>query len=227
LDFKIRGEPFPFATDGEKKWKKILEAQLPQAANNNEIGVNLKFIYNSSHHKGPADLDNLCEPVFSILVNRKGWFRGKRPNIIWWNAKKIQGNVQNGCEIELIDDDMDFTIDKNNVVFDEIYTGNLPTSGADSTFFNWVMGHENEKIIDSQNCQVTILFEKLNINLGDIATGPIKSIIDCLFPILGGSPSKPHDHKVSCIRVKKQVKNLILNSVRIVVEKSEVNSSQL
>jgi hypothetical protein len=28
-----------------------------------------------------ADLDNLCEPVFSVLANRLGWFGGSRPNV--------------------------------------------------------------------------------------------------------------------------------------------------
>ena len=39
--------------------------------------------------KSPGfDLDNLLDPVFSVVINSRGWFGGHRANLRWVAARK-------------------------------------------------------------------------------------------------------------------------------------------
>jgi hypothetical protein len=37
------------------------------------------------------------------------------------------------------------------------------------------------------------------VNLGDIAAGRPKNVIDCLYPVIGGRPGAPDDSRVTAI----------------------------
>ena len=68
---------------------------------------------------------------------------------------------------------------------------------------------------------VQIQFGSAAVNLGDIATGKTKPIIDCLFPVLGGTSGDPDDDRISTLQVEKGVKEVPLDGVRIFVAKLE------
>lgn len=39
------------------------------------------------------------------------------------------------------------------------------------------------------------------VNLGDISTGRVKNVIDCLYPVIGGSAGAPLDDRVTRLEV--------------------------
>ena len=102
IKFKVEGLPATFATPLEKEWKQKLQNQIESPSfQGRENGLILKFIVPSFKRNGhPFDVDNLCEPVFSVLVNKIGWFRGFRPNILWWQASKEIGENP-GCIFDI------------------------------------------------------------------------------------------------------------------------------
>jgi hypothetical protein len=43
------------------------------------------------------------------------------------------------------------------------------------------------------------------VNLGDIATGRLKNVIDCLYPVIGGRPGAPNDARITLIEATRRV----------------------
>ena len=93
VTFVVPGVPAAFATAGEKPWKARLIAESPAPSmGGDEAGLTARFILPTLAPAGhPLDIDNLCEPLFSIVVSHVGWFRSRRPNMQWWRASKGQG----------------------------------------------------------------------------------------------------------------------------------------
>jgi hypothetical protein len=55
----------------------------------------------------------------------------------------------------------------------------------------------------------------LKKNLGNISSGPIKIIIDCIYPIIGRISQDPDDWKIDLIQVEKDPSNRNPDSVKI------------
>lgn len=76
----VEGVPATWETKGEKPWKECLLQVLAPFDKPRCNGTELHFRLPSLAPKGhPLDVDNLCEPEFSVLVSQLGWFSGKRP----------------------------------------------------------------------------------------------------------------------------------------------------
>jgi hypothetical protein len=54
---------------------------------------------------------------------------------------------------------------------------------------------------------LSLSFAGTKVNLGDTGTGPIKPLIDGLWPVLGGRPGDPHDWRVRRLIVIKGVQS--------------------
>jgi len=218
ISFYVHGEPSSFSTAREKPWKMNLEQQLPSRDQNGfEKGLVIDFHLESMTINGHYfDVDNLCEPVFSVLINNKGWFNGKRPNIQWFRASKIK-DKKSGCNFRLTaSKEPERNIDFKNTIFDKIYSGNLPKSATDDEFISWSK-QNSTGIKYSPSIYLNIEFGGKKINLGDIATGRIKSIIDCLYPVIGGNKGAPTDWKIDILDVQKGVTTIPEGSVRILL----------
>jgi len=216
ISFYVHGEPSSFSTAREKPWKMNLEQQIPSGDKNCfEKGVIIDFHLESMTVNGQYfDVDNLCEPVFSVLINNKGWFNRKRPNIQWFRASKIK-DKKSGCNFRLTSSkEAERNIDFKNTLFDKIYSGNLPKSATDDEFISWIKLNSTG-LKHSGSFYLNIEFGDQKINLGDIATGRIKSIIDCLYPVIGGNKGAPTDWKIDILDVQKGVTTIPEGSVRI------------
>ena len=55
---------------------------------------------------------------------------------------------------------------------------------------------------------VSITFRDGRLNLGDIGAGPIKILIDGLWPLLGGCRGQPNDDRVTALVARKGVVDL-------------------
>lgn len=218
ISFYVNGEPSSFSTAREKPWKMNLEQQIPSGDKNGfEKGVIIDFHLESMTVNGQYfDVDNLCEPVFSVLINNKGWFNGKRPNIQWFRASKIKDN-KSGCNFRLTSSkEAEKNIEFKNTIFDKVYSGNLPKSATDEEFISWIK-QNSTGVKQSPSFYLNIEFADQKINLGDIATGRIKSIIDCLYPVIGGNKGAPTDWKIDILDVKKGLTTIPEGAVRILL----------
>jgi len=144
-----------------------------------------------------ADLDNLCEPVFAVLANRLGWFGGRRPNVRAFWARKALAEPT-GCRIRITDSRWAETSPNGDVLLDGTYMDELPRSARDENFAAWVSRTMSRPARSLGELTVELGFAG-PVNLGDIATGRLKNVIDCLYPLIGGRPGAPNDSRITVI----------------------------
>ena len=201
MPFFIKGEPATFATKSEENWKQILASAIPLCQGVNKYsGITLRFTLSSStHNSQPFDLDNLVEPVFSVLIGEKGYFSGKRTNLLWWYAKKNIGTPA-GVEIELSGGSPLIRI-RGTEIFKGEYNGELPKSATSEALSSWLIS-QGFRERRHERYGIHLIFPE-RINIGEIATGAVKATIDCLWPIIGGKPRAPEDWRIEELMVEK------------------------
>lgn len=210
----VSGLPATFATAREKPWKTELSNQLssPTMAGN-ERGVELQFNVLSLAPNGqPLDVDNLCEPVFSVLVGQLGWFGAARGNVHWWSATKRDGGPH-GCGIT-ISDARSAGVPSAPPTLEGVYRGMLPRNAKEADVAAWASGLVRGATELPTRCIVHLAFGSNTVNIADISTGVVKSFVDCLYPILGGRAGAPEDYRVSQLIVEKGAAGLVSNEVR-------------
>jgi len=219
--FWIPGIPATFATAAEKVWREALDWAIPQVPGGRTFtGVELAFSVEGDLRGGqPYDLDNLCEPVFSALVNRKRWFDGRRQNIQWWLATRTLASPI-GCRLRLAATPLD-RAPRGKPLFSGIYRGEFPRGASDTRIADWLRAAGISAPRHRSRFAVSLEFGSAAINLGDIATGPVKSVIDNLFPIVGGVMQAPEDWRIARLRVHKGVSELESDAVRITLRTPE------
>jgi hypothetical protein len=196
LDVFVVGTPAPFANRGEGKWKDRLRGQVPRVdGSGNERGLVLRFGYT-----GGGDLDNLCDPVFSVVVNEKGWFGGRRNNMVWWQASKGPGLA--GCYVKTSANVSPEPL-SGEEVFSGVYRGAIPRRAVDEPMIGWVRSSYDGGYVGA-GAGVELYFRGWCVNLGDVATGPVKSCIDCLQPVIGGPVGNPDDWKIGRLQVVRE-----------------------
>ena len=230
MEFWIEGIPATYSTRLEREWKDLLGLKIPNYDRDTYTGkkiswIKLKFILpvpSSEKRSYNLDLDNLCHPVFSVLITKKGWFEGKRPKLEFWYAMKINGESP-GLKLSLETvKSIDLINEFGKPFFDNIYEGKLPSNATDpkiptwlNTLGNFKLPNENERLI------IWLQFGGTKRNIGEIPDGPVKHVIDCLYPIIGGPKGNPNDHIVDILQVEKSVPNLSNDMVRICIWKRE------
>lgn len=196
----IQGDPACFATKKEKAWK---ERILMEVGSVDEDLCSLEMEFTLSESNGKIrgyDLDNLCDPVFTVLTSGLGWFNQKQVNIQSWRAvKKVDNNP--GLLIKPVKD-IDICIDESSIFFDEEYSGSLPNSATDYEIPMWIKSFGKIPKV-YHNCGLALIFVNINRSIASLSTGLVKHFIDCLYPILGGDPGDPDDHKISELTVKR------------------------
>lgn len=204
--FFIDGIPGTYATKKEGPWKKAISEQAPgPSLGGKEIGISLRFVLPTLTPVGqPLDVDNLCEPVFSVLINRIGWFDGSRPNLHWWQASKEAGSVH-GCRITIHTTDF-VILPQSEPDYDHVYAGQLPASATSRPLADWAWNIRNQshsRWIPKQ-CSLFLGLPGVDHNIGSISGDSIvKSTIDCLYPWFGGEEGDPADHRIMNLAVTK------------------------
>jgi hypothetical protein len=176
----------------------------------------MRFILpENNKHKRRSDVDNYAEPIFSAAINKRKWLNGKRPNLLFWSAEKFYSSPT-GMSISVLTGAPD-NIDGDGVIFDFVYDGTLPKGTKSSEIPEWIKSHENlRKQHSGDQFVVNLQFASKDINIGDIATGPVKSIIDGLYPLIGGTRAAPEDWKIFRLQVQKDDQS-VENGLRITI----------
>lgn len=205
LRLRIDGRPAAFAGGApERRWRQTLQTALePHAPDPAARGLRVSFALPPPAPGRPgADLDNMLDPLLSVLVNGVGWFGGRRPAIDFIWATKSSAD-RPGCELELLRRPPGSPISEP-VLIDAVYAGPPPASARDEPLAAWV----RERVVappPGGSFGVALCFGDPRVNLGDVATGRAKPVIDCLWPALGGTPRAPHDHLVRELRLLRDV----------------------
>ena len=216
--FWVTGRPATFATAGEKPWKATLAAGLPRPdLDGRERGVALRFVLPTLAPNGqPLDVDNLCEPMFAVLIGQLGWFGGAKPGLQWWSATKEVGSPT-GCHGVIHDEGMP-ALPAEPPDWDEVYRGPLPLSARSPELAAWA-GDLRRRRGDThgpESCALHLRFADERCNIGEIASGGVvKPVVDCLYPWLGGVAGAPEDPRVKRLMVEKGIGSLPAGSVAI------------
>lgn len=209
LRVRIAGVPAAFAGgEPERRWKETLRVELPPAQPGfGEWGLRVAFTLPPAAPGRPgSDIDNLLEPVLSVLVNGLGWFGGRRPAIALVHATKERGQVT-GCKVEILRS-APSPAPTGVPLLEASFAGSLPRSARDEAFAEWARrSAAPDGQTDAGAFGVALHFADPRINLGDVATGRPKPIIDCLWPILGGSARAPHDHLITELRLTRSAES--------------------
>ncbi len=203
--FWVPGVPSVWGTKTEAPWREVLGDAIREADPEDRVyrGVQLRFCLEADTRAGhPFDLDNLCEPVFRVLVNQRGHFGGRRPNVQWWSAvKRVESPP--GCHLQLGYRPQVGT-DVGRVIFQGVYRGELPPSGGDTRIAQWL--EQNKPGAGKAGAApfaVSLLFGSARVNIANVSTGPTKAIIDNLYPIISGQTSAPDDWRIQRLFVAK------------------------
>ena len=204
LDEFVAGAPAPFATRGERPWKDALVRDLAAfPADRRGTFVELAFVVAPAiGYPGGADIDNLCEPMFSAVINQLGWCSGSRPNMRALRASKSIGGAT-GCRIRITDEPWPGPLAIGKTLLDATAARPLPTSARDAAFIDWVASSMIRPASAGTSIAVEVSFTG-PINIGDVATGRLKNVVDCLQPILGGSVGRPGDDRVIALQATRQ-----------------------
>jgi hypothetical protein len=97
---------------------------------------------------------------------------------------------------------------------DEIYAARLPTSAKASQLTDWIA--ERCTSCGDRRYATRLRFSS-RINLGDVATGAVKPMIDCMWPIWGGSAKAPEDWRVDRLMLERECGDLPAGTVAVAV----------
>jgi hypothetical protein len=74
----------------------------------------------------------------------------------------------------------------------------MPRSARDETLAAWVSRTMSRPARSAGGLTIVLGFAG-PVNLGDIATGRLKNVMDCLYPLIGGRQGAPNDSRITCI----------------------------
>lgn len=203
FDLTIPGRPAPFATRLEAEWRQMI-ASLVRSSAVDPAALHLELRFRvgatTAYPLGP-DLDNICQVVIGGVITDAGWFGGRRPGLPSFTATKE------------VADDVGVTVrihsatppdpPSGEMLLDRTYAGPLPRHARDEALAAWVEANMLRHRSPGELVAVTLNFVE-TVNIGEMATGPVKAVIDCLWPLLGGRPSAPDDGCVVALTVCKQ-----------------------
>ncbi|MGI6670537.1 MAG: hypothetical protein ACOX58_03035 [Christensenellales bacterium] len=196
----IPGTPASFATRSEKTWKEQLLTCLSHSKYYHS-SLELKFVLpeTSLVYKG-HDLDNLCDPVFSVLASSLGWFEGKQSNIDGWQAVKTIGN-NTGLELRQVRR-IEEKIPEKAIIFSDCYYGKIPHGALDPEIPRWLQKFDKLET-SSNNIGISLVFVNHRRSIASLSDGMVKHVIDCLYPLYGGIGGRPNDHLISNLTIKR------------------------
>lgn len=190
----VPGMPVTFAGgERERQWRETVAAFVPAATSvTAHTGLTLEFVIADPRKQ---DLDNLAEPVLSTVINRNGWFGGRRPNLVWLALSKESG-AELGCTITPLEESPDSWMPDTSPLLDETFPGPLPRSATGTELAAWI----SERCAAGGDARYAVALRFAGRkNLGEVATGGMKPILDCLWPLLGGTPGAPEDWRIDRI----------------------------
>lgn len=204
----VTGKPVGYSSGvAEQEWKALIRKAVPQAEAPGAAVAGLFADFGVPQPTTRAsgfDLDNLLDPVLSAVINGRGWFGHHRPNLRWIAAHKSVLE-EPAVRLAVLSDPPRLwqQPDVEVVGLDAVYPGDLPSAESVDEYASWV--ERNMHPLRRGGVGVAIDIADAEVNLGEIANGPIKILIDGLWPILGGGRGAPYDKRIVALIMRKGV----------------------
>jgi len=215
VDIHVPGSPSPFRNaPHDTIWRQALSSALPPVRPGvDPDGLAIDFTLAQGRAFG-QDLDNLWDPVFSVLVRQKGWFGGHRPNVSWFRATKGIGQ-EPGAHVRLFSGLPLHGLRSSQLpCFDGTYEDPPPSSARDEPFAGWCRSLALS-VRGASLYAVRLSFGLGRINIAQVAGGSVKNILDGLYPVLGGRPGAPDDWRIVSLEAVKNDTGIANGAVRI------------
>jgi hypothetical protein len=202
----VPGVAVPFAGQGpEQVWRAaILEHVRPAGTEPAHYGVSGDFLLSPGRD---PDLDNLLAPLFSVVINKLGWFSGRRRNMRWFQATKTYASDgELGVQLRICRADLPPPLQSSpDLLLSGIYRGQVPKRGCSDDYAEWARETATRTATGEDRLALSLRISPYEINIGEIIDGHIKALIDGLWPVLGGTPRAPLDEQISALTVVKGV----------------------
>lgn len=209
MNWMVTGRPFGYSSTGEQQWKDMLTAAVPPSQlQHSGSGLLTDFSVPLPTRQAPGfDLDNLLDLAFSAVVNRRGWFGGRRPNLRWIAAQK-EVRAEPGVRLAVLDEPPSLWRPEDvDVVLDAVYQADIPNAAAMGNYEEWVR-RNTLRSLPPGGVGIAIDLADERVNLGDVGTGAVKALINGLWPVLGGERGAPYDGRIAALVVRKGVSSL-------------------
>jgi hypothetical protein len=208
-DHFVSGVPCTFATAGERAWKQAIADALRDAPTPRGCsGLMLEFALPTCPSGQPRDLDNLCEPNLPRARELLGWFDGSARTSNGGRRACVASPTASGCARCLAH----ARVWRPAPALEFVYSGPLPRSGTDASM-PAALSSRVSRPLAGEAIACELLFGSRTLNLGDIATGRVKNVIDCLYPALGGKAGAPDDHRIRTLEVRRNCSEAPLDGV--------------
>lgn len=184
--WRIEGEPSSFLTRSEAEWKRRLSQGLAGFQVRPEEGLHVQFLVSSWRRGGNLfDLDNLAKPLFDVLGG---------PEVQYVDLKVSLGGPP-GVFIE-VGQNLPISV-PTNCWMSRLIIGSVKHLHADPALRN-VRPFPGDTPLRVQ------LAVHEPVSIADFGfTGFIKPTLDRLWPVVGGAPGRPHDHRIRHLIVRR------------------------
>ena len=203
--FLVAGEPALWLGSGYEAWKKTLAESVPFDHYPPSSGIVLEYRVSSMLRSGHRfDLDNLVSPVFQAVLGKRA--SSARMHLNWWRAS-IAEYKPPALALSFCGGSTEALVVPNgDLVLDCKIAAPYPTDSREggrdfvaairAGLGSHVPGHDDRFAID-------IAFGRDVKDISWVEERPLKPVIDCLYPVFGGSGGAPDDWKTFLIQVRR------------------------
>jgi hypothetical protein len=208
--FLVAGEPALWLGSGYEAWKRALADGISVDHEAAAAGIALEFRVSSLLRNGQRfDLDNLVSPVFQALLGSRR--SPARTQLTWWRASiaeyrppSLALTFCDGAAAPLVVPNSDLVLDCK---IPAPYPSDSRGGGQDfvealrAELRDHAPSHEDRFAVE-------IGFGSDVKDVSWVEERPLKPVIDCLYPVFGGSGGAPDDWKTFVIQVRRDVPEL-------------------
>ncbi len=203
--FVVAGEPALWLGSGYEAWKQILRDAIPPEGVAPPAGMMLEFRVTSLLRSGHRfDLDNLVSPVFQALLGPRA--SAQRRSLTWWRAS-IAEYRPSALSLSFCDEPAGaLTVPNGELVLDCRPPAPYPTDSREggSDFVECVRAElASYTSGPDDRFAVEIAFGSDVKDLSWVEERPLKPVIDCLYPVFGGTGGAPDDWKTFLLQVRR------------------------
>ena len=203
--FLVVGEAALWLGSGYEPWKKTLAESVLAEHAHSPTGITLGFgvssLLRNGHH---FDLDNLVTPVFQALLGKRR--SASRVSLAWWRASLAEQRPP-ALVLAFCDEPAAaLTVPNGESVLDCRIPAPFPLDSREGgrDFVEAIrVGLSGHTPAPQDRFAIELAFGP---DVGDITwveERPLKPVVDCLFPVFGGTGGDPHDWKMTLIQVRR------------------------
>lgn len=207
--YLVQGEPALWLGSGYGQWKKTLAESIN--LDQDATGIILEFRVSSMLRNGHRfDLDNLVSPVFQGLLGKRG--SSARSALTWWRASLAEYRPPALNVTTCGETAEPLVVPNGDLVLDCRIPAPYPTDSREGgcDFVATIRARLGTHApANDDRFAIDIAFGRDVKDISWVEESPLKPVIDCLYPIFGGSGGAPDDWKTFLIQVRRDDPGLV------------------